>query len=590
MHSSGNAHHVLVGGYKGAVTLSLSDPTTRLIILSPILKSKPLTMSLKTHLDVLRDSASQYSSRAVFKLPVLSPGSDDVQSWAPIIYPQFQSDVERYARYWGRVLSDDGVSRRSVVGLWLAGLNYQDVLHIYGLARAGFIPQLFSLRLPNPDVIYELLRRADASALIYDSSFRNVVTDCPLPRHSAEEVSESDVEGVELAPLSEAALKPEDIVMIFHTSGSTSGSPKLVPCSLRWLDSIIAKAEKVSRPKDPQRQDVTVWMGSMCHIGQTFMLLGALQHGSCTIQPTTIGFSSDELADMIRRCNLNRLNAFASFLANHIRRARQDPKLLGLLTGLDEVLYSGLPLGRDEEEFAIRSGIPLRNLFGNTECGAMLLSIGGDGEDSRLLQPIEGTSYDFTPVTPSSAVSATSSSSDTAHKNANASLLELVIRSDSGDCPDESLRQPDGHYHTGDLFLEVKPGSYVSRGRDDDWIKSENSLRCDTKAIEDNVRTVCGEWIDECIVVGNGRPSPVLFVEPKDGSVNPDRLKRDVIRRTRPFHARRYLHERITSPNFIVVVPKGTLPRTATKGNIRRRAVEETFKETLDRIYGVTTS
>lgn len=321
----------------------------------------------------------------------------------------------------------------------------------------------------------------------------------------------------------------------------------------------------------------------MCHIGQTFMLIGALQHGSCTIQPTNIAFDSDELVDMINRCHLNRLNQFATFLTTHLRRSHQDPKLLGLLAGLDEVLYSGLPLPREEEEWAARNGITLRNLFGNTECGAMLLSIGGDGEDSRLLRRIEGTSYDFNTI---SSTSQASTSTETTHVNANANLLELVIRSDSGDCPHPSLRQVDGHYHTGDLFLEVKPESYVFRGRDDDWIKSQNSLRCDTKAIEDNVRMTCADLVDECVVVGNGRPSPTLFVEPKTNGVNEDRMKRDIIRRTRHFHARRYLHERITSTNFVVVVPKGTLPRTATKGNIRRKAVEEAFQEQLDQIYG----
>ncbi|KAF7796058.1 hypothetical protein EIP86_007229 [Pleurotus ostreatoroseus] len=549
-------------------------------------------MSFRTHLDVLQDSASQYSSRPVFKLPLPSTDSAVVRNWSSVAYAQFRADVERYAKYWGRVLANDNLQPRSTIGLWLSGLCYEDVLHIYGLARAGYVPQLFSLRLPNPDVIYELLRKANASALIYDLSFRNIITECPVPHHSAGNVSETDVDGLELPLLSEASLEPEDVIMIFHTSGSTSGSPKLVPCSLRWLDSIIAKAEKVSRPKDPARQDVSVWMGSMCHIGQTFMLLGALQHGSCTIQPSAINFSSDELVAMIQNAGLNRLNAFATFLANHIRIAREDPKLAGLLVGLDEVLYSGLPLGREEEDWAMRNGLPIRNLFGNTECGAMLMSIGGDGEDSRLLRPIEGTSYDFTPISSAAqppSPSASSSEGGGAHKNANSHLLELVIRPDSGDCPDQSLRQSDGNYHTGDLFLEIKPDSYVFRGRNDDWIKSENSLRCDTKAIEDNVHLTCGHIVDECIVVGNGRPSPTLFVEPKDDiNVNADRLKRDIIRRTRAFHSRRYLHERITSPNYIVVVPKGTLPRTATKGNIRRQGVEETFKETLDGIYGTT--
>ena len=60
-------------------------------------------------------------------------------------------------------------------------------------------------------------------------------------------------------------------------------------------------------------------------------------------------------------------------------------------------------------------------------------------------------------------------------------LLELMILSKSGDCPDVSPRSADGHFHTGDLFLEAEPGKYLSCGRRDDWIKSEGSSRCDTK-------------------------------------------------------------------------------------------------------------
>ena len=65
-----------------------------------------------------------------------------------------------------------------------------------------------------------------------------------------------------------------------------------------------------------------------------------------------------------------------------------------------------------------------------------------------------------------------------------------------------------------------------------------------------------------------------------------EKLKEEIIRRTRQFHSRRYIHERITSTTHIVVVDRGTLPRTATKGNIRRRAVEDQYKELLDGIYG----
>jgi hypothetical protein len=115
----------------------------------------------------------------------------------------------------------------------------------------------------------------------------------------------------------------------------------------------------------------------MCHIGQTFseysveyyhasliltalVLIGSLQHGSCVIQPTVIAFSSEELIDMISRCHLNRLNQFPAFLMNHFRNARQDPKLLSILKDLDDIIYSGMPLSVEDEQWALKSGINLR--------------------------------------------------------------------------------------------------------------------------------------------------------------------------------------------------------------------------------------
>ena len=192
---------------------------------------------------------------------------------------------------------------------------------------------------------------------------------------------------------------------------------------------------------------------------------------------------------MIHRCHLNRLNQFSTFLSSHLRNARSNPKLLGQLRSLNEVIFSGLPLHREDEEFAYHNGLKIKvcctvmeyedtilsasqNLFGNTECGAMLLSIGGSGRDAALLRAISSTSYAFIPI---DATSGHQSSTQ---------LLELVILADSGDCPDLSLRGADGHFHTGDLFQETAPGSYAFCGRNDDWIKSESSLRCDTKYVQ----------------------------------------------------------------------------------------------------------
>jgi len=63
---------------------------------------------------------------------------------------------------------------------------------------------------------------------------------------------------------------------------------------------------------------------------------------------------------MIRNCGVNRLNQFATFLTQHLRNSRQNPRLLALMQTLDDALYSGLALPREEEEWAHANGIRLR--------------------------------------------------------------------------------------------------------------------------------------------------------------------------------------------------------------------------------------
>lgn len=59
-----------------------------------------------------------------------------------------------------------------------------------------------------------------------------------------------------------SATKDYDIAFILHTSGSISGSPKLVPCSYRWVDGVVDKLYQFSAPKlqNSQRQVVSAMM------------------------------------------------------------------------------------------------------------------------------------------------------------------------------------------------------------------------------------------------------------------------------------------------------------------------------------------
>lgn len=155
---------------------------------------------------------------------------------------------------------DDRVTHAYFSSFRLGGMGYTDVVHIYGLSRAGYTPQLFSLRLPNPIVVLELLERAHAKALICDPSFENIIKDAPLPVHVANPVQSMAAFASEPLPPFPSPQSVDEILLIFHTSGSTSGSPKLVPCSASWVDSMVHKSGQVGTPQNPNRQDVSTWM------------------------------------------------------------------------------------------------------------------------------------------------------------------------------------------------------------------------------------------------------------------------------------------------------------------------------------------
>lgn len=118
---------------------------------------------------------------------------------------------------------------------------------------------MFSLRLPNPVVIFELLQKAGASALVCEPSFGVELSGCPVPTYSAIQVREQDAADVPLPPL-RTDYSASDIIFIFHTSGSTSGSPKLVRCSLRWLDNLVTKSRQLGQVRSTHGQDVSVAM------------------------------------------------------------------------------------------------------------------------------------------------------------------------------------------------------------------------------------------------------------------------------------------------------------------------------------------
>ncbi|KAF9061228.1 hypothetical protein BDP27DRAFT_1338412 [Rhodocollybia butyracea] len=525
---------------------------------------------LLTHLTNLEDATSRFPSRVAFKIPQVNPQTDEIDHWKDITFQEFLLDIEHLARYWFHVLNEtSGIPQRSVIGLCLGGYKYIDIVHVYAISRAGYIPQLVNI-FQNADysVIQGSIEQGNTRAFIYESVYSDTVRDIPqIPRFTTVTVVHPNDYPLPDLP----HVTGSDIAIIYQTSGTTSGTSKIVPCNYTWLDGNV---RKMMSHLDPGKPDIVSWCGSTGYMAQFGGVIGIIYRTSCMVQYRSGQPSTAEIVDNINRCQTRLLFAYPLYLREYIRASRTDPETLRALSSVDSIIYIGGGLGSDEdEEWAWKNGINLVNSYGKTECGRLLLSEGLRKSRQNYLKRLPGPSLiKFIPI---------SNDSD---------LLELVVPPEAPECPHVSLRSSDGSYHTNDLFREVEPGSYVFCGRSDDWFNMENCCLCDTRAIEDNARTLCGDIISDCVVVGNGRPSPVLVVEASHRNVSPalnfeSELKTEIYRRICPFHTARYPHERIDSPDMIFIVPLGTLPRTVTKATVKKKVIEEMMKERLDLLF-----
>lgn len=78
--------------------------------------------SYKTHLTVLEQCATQYAQSPAFRIPEIDTSNNQIIQWQTVTFSQFNADVQHFAKYWTSRLSRDGVSPRSVVGLWYVHL------------------------------------------------------------------------------------------------------------------------------------------------------------------------------------------------------------------------------------------------------------------------------------------------------------------------------------------------------------------------------------------------------------------------------------------------------------------------------------
>ncbi|THU91379.1 acetyl-CoA synthetase-like protein [Dendrothele bispora CBS 962.96] len=502
--------------------------------------------------------------------------------WKYITYSDFIQDVELFAQYWRGVLHQAEVYPGSVITFCLPGHAYIDVLHIYGVMRAGYIPQPLTI-VPTATFIISLLRGSCSKAIIHAPSFEAKALELSarlnIPNYPAllSIPDRSQAVGNRLPDLP-THVRADDTAIYFHTSGSTSGMPKIIPGNHLWIHGMIKRAVNMLNTSGDTLSGSNK-VGSVCHAAQFFGTIRIIAGGHSLVQPLNVSNNPFELIESIPETGITQITLFPASLSRILRRARAEERIRNMLIQLDAVSYGGGSIPPEDEQWARTNGINIVNVYASTECGGpMMISEGTRFSSHNGLRPVQGVQCRFDPI-----------SSGSSEGSLDDGVKELVILSESLGCPHPSLCSPDGLFHTGDLFREIQSGYYLNCGRDDDWIKMENAARCDTRTIEDEVRRSCKDSISDCVVVGKHRPKPALFVEALHTTTaivsQESQLRNVIFERIADLQKDRYETERISGPEMIVLIPLGSLPRTESKGNIRRALVEEKYHTVLEQLY-----
>ncbi|KAI0657005.1 acetyl-CoA synthetase-like protein [Cubamyces menziesii] len=535
-------------------------------------------LSLLTH--AFRENADK---------PLFRPYLGKIDEWGLVTYGDFEKRLAVAQAHWKRTLADLKLDTLDVVGFWLTGRKFTDLVNTIAISSLGYTPQFFSGYFSGASVIIDLLTKSGGKAIIIDASFQpqlselgsiafpsfTALEDADLVQAIAAAEASGDADALQFAP--QAAVGLDDYAALFHSSGTTGGMPKIIPNTYKMIRAVILYKHSGAQEPDKEflanggGQTVANTLGSLAHIASFHTFLGAVHTGACLVQTSSMAVSPQEFVGLVRVCGLTRLILYATFLSEIIRAGKQDAEVRDALKNLRQIFHTGVALNKEDEAWAYENGLRIITSYSTTETAPLLRSRVGLDPSARLLRPVRGANPAFLPY------------KDKESGGAELDLYEVVVPADADDCPPPHMVAADGYYHTNDIFEKVDDG-WIYRGRAGDWIKVLGGF-VDTKNIEDNVRKTCADLVHDAVVVGSGRTHACLVVESAASGLSAEQrheLAQTVAARTADFNKRLFAHERIEDPKRIIVVERGTLPRTKEKGNVRRGATEELLSKEID--------
>lgn len=182
-----------------------------------------------------------------------------------------QASVSSGLRYWTmvRITCPIFCLYSLFISYRMFGMTYRDFVHLFGLLMARYVPQLLNLKIQSVEAAISHFKQSNISHVIYAPGAPPVTE---LSKHfqvhqMVEIVQLSglvDSEKSDFQHQSSLEENGDDILMIYHTSGSTTGRPKLVRYTRRWLDSNARKP----LPGLPDGKEIGIAINGISHLSQ----------------------------------------------------------------------------------------------------------------------------------------------------------------------------------------------------------------------------------------------------------------------------------------------------------------------------------
>lgn len=354
-----------------------------------------------------------------------------------------------------------------------------------------------------------------------------------------------------------------DVAYVFHTSGTSSGSPKPI---FQRHQAAVGVLPHLSN-QGATFTTTPLYHGGIADCFRTWTSGAAIwcfPEGIMPITATNIILCMDYVAVL----TTYPVQYFTS-VPYILQMMSKDKEALMRLGEMKMVGVGGAALPQSIGDSLVARGVKLVSRFGSAECGFLMSSYRDfrNDQDWTFLRSDDSETY-------------------LSFEDRDEGLSELVI-SPSWPCLSISNRE-DGSYATADLF-EPHPSlenSWKYHSRFDSQIVLSTGKKFDTSPIEDAVVSQV-QCLQGMLVFGTDKPYPGALLFPHNPVSSETGVIEDVWKVLQPMNEHFQIHSRLSKSSLVVIEhhqDEAPLPKSS-KGTVLRSQAEQLYQKQILSIY-----